>query len=892
MAQTQKLVTNQFAVHNAKQFVSTFSGDANNNYYVFAARHIPYDAGDSSTIPTLTNSIFDTDIDVYNNMIFAKRVLASDVTHMIPRYDWTSGTVYSEYTHLTDDFLSEQFFVVVDELTEYNVYKCLFNNSNTASVVAPSRVGSAADLDTIITGDGYYWKYMYTISKTNFEKFASTDYVPLTPNNSVIENATPGSVEVVKIAYAGSGYDNYIASAQFGSGDINYGTSTVTYRLPSDTSSTDNYWKGCVMRITSGDASDQYRKIIESSGTGNDKLVTLDSPFLTTPAEGDSYEIYPYVYVWGDGAETEIADGIAIIDPDASNSVSSVEMLGIGEGYRTGFVVLGSFPSDSTNTAIELSSVITGDSSFTAANLIPIISPPGGHGSDPYSELNGHYVCISTRFSNTESNTIPVQNDFRQVGLIKDPEFHNVDLVFQVSNTVGTFTVGETVAQYRNIVLNGNVSVVSGNSSIIKANQGVLSETVNIINAGTRYDNLSNNSIVFDNTGTGGSGAEAVFSINNTFVSSVSFRANNAVGVSVANFISITGNSLVDGQRVRYFVDAPGSVITGLSNNENYFVISSNSTGLKLSTTLNGSEITISNSTSTGNSNFGVVNGAITSVTVTNTGSGYTIAPTGTINPTAAAGASNAQITFSLANPEITVFGDSFEVGDYCLVTKSGQDNFLSIVEGVTNDYLITVEDAAPYSATDCKISLLKLTARGVVTATSLGQVTLDHVTGIFENNAKVIGLTSGATAITKVSGGVQLNDRNITNDFLTAVQLTKLVGDIGSSADSFNEDEYVEQDSPIALSQPTGALHHIEINSGINDDVMYISNEYGNFLATESLFRDVIGRDTNSVMTNLVAKYQGDFVKGSGRVLYYENVQPVTRSGNKSEIIRIILEF
>lgn len=891
MAQTQKLVTNQFAVHNAKQFVGTFSGTANNNYYVFAARHIPYDAGDS-TIPTLSNSILDTDIDVYNNMIFAKRVLAADVKHMIPRYDWTSGTIYSEYTHLEDDFLSEQYFVVVDELTEYNVYKCLFNNSNTASSVAPSRVGSAADLDTIITGDGYYWKYMYTISKTNFEKFASIDYVPLTPNTSVIENATPGSVEVVKIGYAGSGYDNYIASAQFASGDINYGTSTVTYRLPSDSSSSDDYWKGCVMRITSGDASEQYRKIIESSGTGNDKLVTLDSPFSTTPAEGDFYEVYPYVHVWGDGAETVVADGIAIIDPDASNGVSSVEMLSIGAGYRTGFVELGSFPSTSTNTSIALSSVITGDLSFTEADLIPIISPPGGHGSDPYTELNGHYVCISTRFSNSESGTIPTQNDFRQVGLIKDPQFHNVDLVFQVSNTVGTFTVGETVAQYKQIVLNGNVSVVSGNSSIIKANQGVLSDTVNIINAGTRYDNLSNNSLVFDNTGTGGSGAEAIFSINNTFISSVSFRANNAVGVSVANFIGIGSNVLVDGQRVRYYVDAPGSVITGLSNNENYFVVSSNSTGLKLSSTLNGSEITVSNSTSTGNSNLSVVNGAITSVTVTNAGSGYTIAPTATINPTAASGASNAQITFSLANPEITIFGDSFEEGDYCLVTKTGQDNFLSIVSSVDNDYLINVEDAAPYSASDCKVSLLKLTARGVVTATSLGQVTVDEVTGIFDNNAKVIGLTSGATAITKVSGGVQLNDRNITNQFLTTVQLSRLVGDIGASQDSFNEDEYVEQDSPIALSQPTGALHHVEINSGINDDVMYISNEYGNFVATESLFRDVIGRDTDSVMTNLVAKYQGDFVKGSGRVLYYENVQPVTRSGNKSEIIRIILEF
>jgi hypothetical protein len=34
------------------------------------------------------------------------------------------------------------------------------------------------------------------------------------------------------------------------------------------------------------------------------------------------------------------------------------------------------------------------------------------------------------------------------------------------------------------------------------------------------------------------------------------------------------------------------------------------------------------------------------------------------------------------------------------------------------------------------------------------------------------------------------------------------------------------------------------------------------------------------------------DFVKDSGTVLYYENIDAITRAGNKSEIIKIILEF
>ena len=48
---------------------------------------------------------------------------------------------------------------------------------------------------------------------------------------------------------------------------------------------------------------------------------------------------------------------------------------------------------------------------------------------------------------------------------------------------------------------------------------------------------------------------------------------------------------------------------------------------------------------------------------------------------------------------------------------------------------------------------------------------------------------------------------------------------------------------------------------------------------------------DLREYQINIVNKYI-NFVKDSGEVLYYENLNPITRKDNKSEIIKIILEF
>jgi hypothetical protein len=810
MAVTQKLITSSFNVAAATNFINSF---ANNDYFVYAARHIPY-SGSDTIIPVPNNSIRDTDTNVYDNMIFAKRISSADVVHMAKKNLWQSNTHYSMYDHLDGDLETKNFFITVDDDTEYNVWKCLFNNStatiNVNSTVAPSRVGSAADLNPVETGDGYVWKYMYTITKSQYEKFATSQYIPIIANTEVIEGATRGTIEVIKVEDAGAGYDNYIAEGTLLTSDITVQGFPTFYGAPATAVAIDDYYQGCVMKMTSGIAVGEYKRIVNYEGTASQKKFILDSAFINTPSAGDTYEVYPYAFVWGDGEESTPAEGIVYVDPASTNSISRVELLAVGENYRKAETYISELPltippSILDETYIQLPAVVSSATYFSPASLRPIISPKNGHGSDPYNELFAKRVCLSAKFVNSEGGIISTENDFRQVGVIKNPAFTKVDM--NLAGVVGPgFSFGEKVYQYRKLKLHGNVSITSGSTTIQKTNFGTLSTTATIVNGGTGYNSTANNKLLFDNSGTqpeGGTSATGTFANNGT--------------------------------------------------------------------------------------------GTITAVTIT-AGSGYVSAPIVTIE--VPGGGSNGVITVSLVNPDTPTYKDAFEAGDYVLVTN-GSNNYISTVANVPQDYRITTANTlSSFTADDCEISAIVVEASGIVAFSGTNQIELSNVAGVFTSGSRIIGVggmagdtvipVSGTTAT--ITGTILINDRTASS-FNYSRQLTRLVGSFNLGSTPFLEDEEIKQESLIAYAQPRGRVHHLqEVEAG--DDILWISNKSGIFNLDEAGVRDIAGTISSAELSTLLNKYPGDFVVGSGEVLYLENLDPIARNDNKSEIIKIVLEF
>ncbi len=432
------IITKSFNLSGAEDFIASVAN--RDNYYVCFGKHTPY-LGSDSIVETPLDTFKYRDLNLYDNLIFGKRVSSNDVKLMTNKVLWTSGTVYNIYDD-SQDLSTKTFFVATPDGTNYNVYKCIFNASGAESTVMPSTV----DTNIFIESDGYAWKYLYTISGANWTKFSTNKYMPVYENTSVSSTTIDRSIDVILTEYSGSYYNNH-QTGGFESGSQL--VSTTQFRLSGSASVFNDFYKGCIIEFTTSSGK-EYKEILDYVVSGSIKTITVDSPVENLVEIGDTYQIYPKVKVSGDGFEVTSCLAWALIDSTSSNSVSKIEILRSGEGYRS-----------STAEVIVDESVGVTD----PAILRPIISPKHGHGFNPAAELYANKVCVSVKIDRDESNNIIAANDFRNISLIKNPEFNDINL--QYVGTSSVFTIGEEVFQYKPIQLVGTASINTANANII-----------------------------------------------------------------------------------------------------------------------------------------------------------------------------------------------------------------------------------------------------------------------------------------------------------------------------------------------------------------------------------------------------------------------------------------
>ena len=103
------IITNKFRINNAEQFYESFSESAATTYYLFIGRPHAWatDAdpqGQSinegtDTAPPTPNDDMGAEFYSWDDMIGLKLIASTDVSYVIPRRDWTTGTVYDYYRH-------------------------------------------------------------------------------------------------------------------------------------------------------------------------------------------------------------------------------------------------------------------------------------------------------------------------------------------------------------------------------------------------------------------------------------------------------------------------------------------------------------------------------------------------------------------------------------------------------------------------------------------------------------------------------------------------------------------------------------------------------------------------------------------------------------------------
>ncbi len=389
------IITNAFRTYNADNFISSFS---TNKVYLMIGKADAWSGADlgqyaeSSPTDTVIPTPIDTTVAPYihhNDMIAAKLINQSDVSHVVKRTDWTSGTVYTEYDHKQDDQIDQTFFVMTDQ---YNVYKCISNYGGAASTVKPTSQTSSI----IETSDNYRWKFMYEVQQADVLKYVTTDWIPVkylaTDDGNaqwdVQQAAVDGALEHIDVTAGGTGYVNtHTGTAQAGTG--------TTIQLAATASSTNDIYNGMTVYISSGTGSGQIKVITDYVGSTYTASV---SAWTTTPDNTSVYEVMPAVSI----TTTEGSGAAARVSSVVGGVIKKVSMTAVGTLYRSGTATL------------------TGGGG-TGATIEPRIGPKNGHGKNAKTELGGAYVMMNVRLVGTEGGDFTVGDDFRKVILITNP---------------------------------------------------------------------------------------------------------------------------------------------------------------------------------------------------------------------------------------------------------------------------------------------------------------------------------------------------------------------------------------------------------------------------------------------------------------------------------------
>jgi len=220
------IITDQLRILNTKDFVASVASTTN-SYYTWIGLPNPTQVdSDWNVTPPDPQDSFNQENDYWDTMIALKKISTSDVKQVVNKNTWTSGITYDMYRNdITSTNLAKpsnatnlydsNYFVMN---SDYKVYICLQNGTD------PDNPDGRASLDEPTftdlepraagtSGDGYIWKYLYTIKPGDITKFDSTNFMPVPSDwatNSVDapvrdNAATSGQLKIVTITNRGVG---------------------------------------------------------------------------------------------------------------------------------------------------------------------------------------------------------------------------------------------------------------------------------------------------------------------------------------------------------------------------------------------------------------------------------------------------------------------------------------------------------------------------------------------------------------------------------------------------------------------------------------------------------------------------------------------------------------
>ncbi len=315
------IVTDQFRIINTTNFIESIE-NSSNSYYVFLGLPNPEAPGfgrdenwDRVDIPDPALAVIPNPTDNFEYLshygdtsIFGKKITSANVRRVIRKVVWTKGVKYDMYrndysvTNLSSvtrrSRLYDSNYYVIN--SDYKVYICIDNGSSginttgnasqdepTFTDLEPSKAGES--------GDGYLWKYLFTVSPSDVIKFDSTEYIAI-PNNW---NSTTDS-QIVSVRENGDSSVNnnqikkvYIdnSGSNYSSGEVNILGDGTGGRVFIDVNA-----NGEIINTTVTSGGQGYTYAIVDLGVLQPPGGSIQNPAklipIIPPSRGHGYDIY------------------------------------------------------------------------------------------------------------------------------------------------------------------------------------------------------------------------------------------------------------------------------------------------------------------------------------------------------------------------------------------------------------------------------------------------------------------------------------------------------------------------------------------------------------------------------------------------------------------------
>jgi hypothetical protein len=292
-----------------------------------------------------------------------------DVSYVIPRVNWSPGSIYtawdnkysSDTTFGTLNDISGSYYVITDQ---NNVYICVEQGKTINGVVKNSITKPTGTTSEVFSsGDGYAWKFMYNVGVFTARRYLTSNYIPVerVPNADEVDGQNPGDLSASRAEQKilqGEALPGELIGIAVDSGGIGYPPNAKMSLFVHPSA----------FRPTNSTIAKAYA---ETDVNGKIFRCVMKSKFINTDdfAFGSHYDKSTWVRLTRNSDSDEVK-GVA----------------GRGAVFRP-MVCLDS----------------------------------GGLGADPRKNLNSSSIMYTSRLVGNEYKTFNVRNDFRQIGLVRNP---------------------------------------------------------------------------------------------------------------------------------------------------------------------------------------------------------------------------------------------------------------------------------------------------------------------------------------------------------------------------------------------------------------------------------------------------------------------------------------